>query len=339
MATGINNAGQVVGISANSADGTITDIRESFDIGSQGTNQNRSSFLYSDGKMTQIAPLGAVAGREGANAINDSGQVVGGAFSSINNQGQYVGSIGRGFVLVSGGATTQLGNFVPVAINDAGQIVGWLASSQAGFPNGNSQDVAIYQNGKITDLVATEFGPFAGNGMAYAINQAGDMLLYYADKRPGETGVHHYMLRLANGQTIETNPGINGNGPPVALNDKDQIIGRDYLFSDGRYMLLRDLIPTSSGWSDLAARAINDKGQIVGEGRLADGAVHAFLMTPVPEPSAVVLPALVLAWLGLRSAVGTGVSHLRRASEPVPDADSASRTRFQLTASANLPTN
>jgi probable HAF family extracellular repeat protein len=192
---------------------------------------------------------------------------------------------------------------VPAAINNAGQIAGMLQTSQPGLPG---QDVAIYQNGKVTDLTAGALGPYVGNGTAYAINQNGDTLLYHGDTRIPEPGGQHYLLRLANGQTYEFQTAVAGNslGLPVALNDKDQVIGSNYLYSNGQYTLLKDLIPTSSGWSNLYATAINDAGQIVGKGQLTDGAVHAFLMTPVPEPSALALPAIVLAWVGFRVASG-----------------------------------
>jgi probable HAF family extracellular repeat protein len=42
---------------------------------------------------------------------------------------------------------------------------------------------------------------------------------------------------------------------------------------------LNNLIPANSGWFLQAANAINDKGQIVGEGTL-NGQIEAFLLTP-----------------------------------------------------------
>jgi hypothetical protein len=54
---------------------------------------------------------------------------------------------------------------------------------------------------------------------------------------------------------------------------------------------LNDLIPAGSGFTLQAARGINDAGQIAGFGTF-DGATHAFLLTPVPEPSSLVLACL-----------------------------------------------
>ena len=85
IATGINASGEVTGVSYTTGDGTwkavgvLSAYNVSYDAGAQ-------SFLYSNGQMTQINPVDGPA-----NAINASGQVVGGHYSSINDQGQYVG--------------------------------------------------------------------------------------------------------------------------------------------------------------------------------------------------------------------------------------------------------
>lgn len=54
---------------------------------------------------------------------------------------------------------------------------------------------------------------------------------------------------------------------------------RAFLWRNGRMMDLNGLIPSNSGWELLAAYGINDKGQIVGVGRIR-GVFHAFLLTP-----------------------------------------------------------
>ena len=52
---------------------------------------------------------------------------------------------------------------------------------------------------------------------------------------------------------------------------------------------LNDLLPSDSGWDYIErADGINNNGQIVGRG-VVDGKQHAFLMTPIPEPSTLVL--------------------------------------------------
>ena len=48
---------------------------------------------------------------------------------------------------------------------------------------------------------------------------------------------------------------------------------------------LNSLIPRNSGWEILSAHAINDKGQIAGEG-LHNGKNRAFILTPIPGSQA-----------------------------------------------------
>jgi hypothetical protein len=61
------------------------------------------------------------------------------------------------------------------------------------------------------------------------------------------------------------------------------------------YRLLQDLIPANSGWSQINyATDINDLGQIVGTG-IFHGESRAFLLTPTPEPSSLVLALLAAA--------------------------------------------
>ncbi len=47
---------------------------------------------------------------------------------------------------------------------------------------------------------------------------------------------------------------------------------------------LNTLISPSSGWTLTAAGGMNDLGEIAGYGTIG-GVTHAFLLTPVPEPS------------------------------------------------------
>ena len=52
---------------------------------------------------------------------------------------------------------------------------------------------------------------------------------------------------------------------------------------------LQDLIPPNSGWTWLfSANSINNRGQILGQGRI-NGESHVFLATPTPEPSTLAL--------------------------------------------------
>jgi probable HAF family extracellular repeat protein len=100
-------------------------------------------------------------------------------------------------------------------------------------------------------------------------------------------------------------PGSNANG----INNLGEIVGQSqtdnnfndyaaFLYVGGTMYNLNSLIPANSGWVLQSAAAINDCGQIVGDGLNPDGLSHAFLLTPngteiaLPEPSiSTILPA------------------------------------------------
>jgi probable HAF family extracellular repeat protein len=68
-----------------------------------------------------------------------------------------------------------------------------------------------------------------------------------------------------------------------AINNLGQVVvesGDAFIWSQATGMLdLNGLIPANSGWNLTWAFAINDSGQIVGQG-LINGESHAFLLTP-----------------------------------------------------------
>ena len=71
------------------------------------------------------------------------------------------------------------------------------------------------------------------------------------------------------------------------------------------------LDPSGAGWSLRVATAIDDAGDIVGQGKNPSGASRAFLLTPVPEPSTIALllggAGGLLAYAWRRRAVGLGM--------------------------------
>jgi probable HAF family extracellular repeat protein len=77
---------------------------------------------------------------------------------------------------------------------------------------------------------------------------------------------------------------INNKGQILCGSSLLQIGESSSLYEDGSYYALNDLVLNLGGWSMLDGLAINDSGQIVGTGYI-DGEEHAFLMTPMPEPT------------------------------------------------------
>jgi hypothetical protein len=70
------------------------------------------------------------------------------------------------------------------------------------------------------------------------------------------------------------------------MNDQGDVVGWGYLIHGDTKYTLNSLIPPGTGWDLIYAMSINEAGQIVGAGLFNGGsATHAFLLTPVPEPS------------------------------------------------------
>ena len=78
------------------------------------------------------------------------------------------------------------------------------------------------------------------------------------------------------------------------MNDEGQVVGNTYssagpyLYSNGALTDLNTMIDPASGWALAEAWGINNSGQIAGYG-YNGGQEEAFLLTPVPEPSSLVL--------------------------------------------------
>jgi len=287
-AYGINNTGQVVGYS-----GVV-----------QGPEEGRRAFLWdSTNGMQSLNTLGG--NHSEAYGVNDAGQVVGRTTLSSGE------SDVRGFLWENGSMSnlgTLAGGWTEAhGINSSCEVVGYsvLSSSVAAFSwengsmsnleslTGNSRGYAINEEGQIVghvdsiafmwdDGTVTSLGTLGGSySFAWDINNQGWIV--------GESGVSgspsHAFLWI-DGAMTDMDEGI-----AEAINDTGQIVGSFGLWENGTAVALNDLLQENSGWLDLYGRDINNLGQIVGDGYI-NGEIHAFLMTPVPEPATFLLLGL-----------------------------------------------
>jgi probable HAF family extracellular repeat protein len=286
--TGINDAGQI--------SGTIE------------TPGDYHGFIDTAGRVSMVlappeAPQSVVTG------INNSGAIVG------TNIGTYSGpppAPGGGF-LDAHGQLINLGSALdPAAISGSGIVVGTAASGSA----------FIYQDGKTTYI--------PGNaGEAMGVNDAGQVVgQYVASSVPTSNGSsaagwHAFLYQDGRFTDLGTLKGGLLSGA-AAINVHGQIVGTSsdttslygsshaFLYQNGKMTDLNDLISSSSGWTLQAARAINDKGQILGWGIGPSGEQDTFLLTPlsepppiapqIPEPSTLAFFALVGAGNAIRRA-------------------------------------
>jgi probable HAF family extracellular repeat protein len=85
---------------------------------------------------------------------------------------------------------------------------------------------------------------------------------------------------------------LGGSGSAAyGINDQGQVVGesgtssgslRPFLWQEGVMTDLNSLVSNGSGWTLLNATAINNGGQIVGNGTNPAGLLHGYLLTPDP---------------------------------------------------------
>ena len=297
-AGGINASGQVVGwadiAGADHAflysNGTMSDlgtlggtISRAYGINTNGqvigestdANGNGRAFLYTAGTMTD---LGTVVGfPSGATAINGSGQVVGWA--------------GGHAFLYSNGTMTDLGTLsgyaksCAQAINSGGQVVGWVDDAPV---YDYLSRAFLYSNGTMQDLVGTLPGyPYS---VARGINDNGEVV-GWANTASGATPLRAFLYSISTSTWTDLGTLGGDRSAALAINNSGQIVGGSghaFLYSNGTMTDLNSLLITP-GWTLTGAEAINDNGWIVGQGINPAGETHAFLLTPVPEPSTLAL--------------------------------------------------
>jgi len=298
-ATGINNSGQVASYTYFSS--TFT---EEASIATPGQP------LLGLGTFT--APLDSSL----ANGLNDLGQVVG-ASNVPNTCTGY--STFHAYVTAANGsvtAATDLGTLVPapytacgfssaLAVNNAGDVVGSSSVTYGSFV----QHAFLSIPGSAMQDLGTIGGPSTANSFAYAINRSGQIVgQSYLAKEPS---IYHAFLTTASGpmQDLGTLGGensgandINTSGAIVGnslLSDNETLHG--FIYSGGTMQDLNNLIPAGTPWVIENASAINDNGQIVGEGTY-NGVSRGFRLDPVNMAFTNLLVELVSPNLGLNLA-------------------------------------
>jgi uncharacterized membrane protein len=295
QATGINNAGQVVGgfwkkkhpnstgVLSDTATGTFRKIEPTFDaftsfvtgineagymVGYAGNGNYFNAFIASPyGESTHFVTFG---GQHivFANGINASRQIVGDIRDERNVWHAFITDAdGRNLRKFSGE------NSFAKAINDAGQATGNFMVDDAS---------RVF----ITDATGTPLDTGI-NGTAFAINAVGQIAGYL-----GQADNYATFMTGANGQGLRTLTAFPDAFVcyPYAINAHGQIVGDAQLYSGGYYAAFVSDVPAMRLYrldelTDLpadvklnVARAINDAGQIAASS--TDGRVY--LLTPNP---------------------------------------------------------
>ena len=254
------------------------------------------AFLWDEGDLLEFADRTFRAVNSGGDMVGDASgvaylwqgeRVVPIAYGTawdISDTGIVVGEgvTGPGHLhafLWKDGRTTDLGTLggnwsVAYGVNAAGTAVGW-AESADGRVN------AFVWDGTVMSALPTLGGEW---GMAYAINEVGAIAGYSATK----SGDDHAFLADDHGCVSDLGT-LGGHSIAFALDNVGRVVGesadpmgrtRAFLWQDGQMHDLNDFIPSDSGWTLVRATAINDAGQIAGEGTL-NGEKRPFLLTPL----------------------------------------------------------
>jgi probable HAF family extracellular repeat protein len=276
----MNNRGEVIGLALN----TVPDPYSLLGLGTE-----THGFVWRNGYMEDLGTLGGPD--SWAAAINERGQVVGWAFSNstpnpvtgIPTQDPFLWQDGRMLDLGTlGGTQGFVGSRADPgnggAINKRGQVVG--TSNLAGDLTHHPY---LWNEGSLTDL-----GTLGGNnGEAYRINDAGE-IVGRADVRGSQ---YHHGFLWSNG--VMTDLGVPNGWPcstAIDINAKGQIIlntgicgvggGPGSLWQDGVLYDLNKVIPPDSAFFVGDVNFINDRGEIVVTGVLANGDQHDLLLIP-----------------------------------------------------------
>lgn len=258
---GVNDQGDVVGW-ANGPSGATT------------------AFVYSNGVMTDLNTAHGTPSWNLSYAwdINSSGQITG-VGTGANGDRAYLLSGGQLFDLGTLGGSRSDG----YGINEAGDVVGRARTAT------EQNHAFLYSNGFMIDL-----GTLGGtSSQAWDINDNGQVAGWATDAN-GDRMAFLYengtMFALADlGGGFNQAYGINDQGEVAgqARNAAGESVAALWIGSEA--FDLNELVIGATGWTFDFAWDINDQGWIVGNATDAQGNLHAFLLTPVPEPATLVI--------------------------------------------------
>jgi probable HAF family extracellular repeat protein len=302
LAFGVNNLGQVVGDATNATVDPYSYFYTMFGI-SNGT-QTRA-FLWD--RQSGMQDLGTLGGPDAwAAFINEKGDVAGISLTSftanpsngstcapnVPSQNPFFWEKSTGMIDIgSFGGTCG----APQAINNRGQVVG------GSYLAGNASVHAfLWQksgNPRLKDL-----GTLGGaNSAALWIDDSGDVV-GYADiaNSPGCTGaqcVHHAFLWKQGEMKDLGSIGSDPCSRAISINSRGQIIGatiavcghaltHGFLWENGGPAIDLNTLVNSPDMALTTPLYISENGEIAGNGMLANGDMHAFLLIPCEDVDA-----------------------------------------------------
>ena len=237
-------------------------------VGTSTVNFSLRAVSFQSGSAVDLAPLPVAMGA--AHAVNDSGAIAG-----------WVVDGGFKAVLWSGGSRYDVPGLFSrgFAVNNAGVVTGTYYNLAD-----NTLRAFTWSVGAASPTVLASLG--GGTSEGNGINDQGDVV---GDSYRAASFDEIAALWPSAGTVVDLGTLGGSTSSARDINNHRQIVGyalnsagapRAFLSDAGAPMVdLNTLLEADSGWVLLSANAINDAGQIVGEGTL-NGEPRAFLLTP-----------------------------------------------------------
>ena len=272
---------------------------------SHTVSNNPHAVLWKNGNLIDLGTFSGALSSEGFD-VNDDNQVVGFSHSFTANGSQWQPFIwkdlnnndlsdpGEMSILGTLGGPHGLGR----AINNKGEVVGGT-DTQFGAPPVRHPFLWSEALGMIDLGTLGENNPQAFDE-AFDINEAGQVV--GQSRISVVEGGHYHAFIWDNINNMVDLGTLGGNSSfATAIDEIGLIVGsasdeaelsRAVVWDMNRQItdLNTLLIDPENEWERLfTAYDINEFGQIIGDGITIDGDVHGFLLTPVPEPSTLVI--------------------------------------------------
>jgi len=251
-------------------------------VGAYLTNNTRHAFLWQKGAIQDLGEIDNTPklGFEGELYQGGPGQIYWTPQIAINNRGQVTGHLGDRSFLLSNGTLSFLGvapsgqNFYAEQVNDRGEILGRAVQS------GGGMHPFLWREGQFVDfdqLVGSHATPTAFNGRGEVIGTASSAL---GGSIRAFVWANNSLRWLA-----EAADDLH----PLAINNAGEVVGyarnpaggqTACLWKAGRLYDLSPTLDLPAPWQPVAARGINDRGQIWLTATNGLGPIRYFLLTP-----------------------------------------------------------
>jgi probable HAF family extracellular repeat protein len=184
------------------------------------------------------------------------------------------------------------------AINDSGVVAGYSNIDGGTSMHAFRYDTSMHDLGTLNGVSSNAFGiNAAGTVTGWAALDNGTIHAFTYDTSMHDLGTL--------GGTFASGNAINDSGQVAGASNTSGGDSHAFVYDSVHGMVdLNTLINPSSGWILEHGFGINNLGQITGDGMIGEE-IHAFLLTPVPEPSSLVLGSLAFA-------IGSGAVLWRR---------------------------